>query len=82
MSPRELILFSRADCHLCDQAEALVTGCIVDTAYQLKKVDIVTDAALQQRYQNRIPVLLRCDNQQVLNWPFPQSRVRLLLDLD
>ena len=82
MSQAELLLFSRADCHLCDQAEALVNALLIDSPWQLKKVDIDNDPVLKQRYQTSIPVLLRCDNQQALNWPFPQSRVRSLLDLD
>ena len=82
MSQAELLLFSRADCHLCDQAEALVNALLIGSPWQLTKVDIDNDPALRQRYQTSIPVLLRCDNQQALNWPFPQSHVRSLLDLD
>ena len=82
MSQVELLLFSRADCHLCDQAEALVNSLLIGTPWHLKKVDINNDPVLKQRYETSIPVLLRCDNQQALNWPFPQSRVRWLLDLD
>lgn len=82
MSQAQLLLFSRADCHLCDQAEILINALLIGSSWQLTKVDIDNDPALRQRYQTSIPVLLRCDNQQALNWPFPQSRVRSLLDLD
>lgn len=82
MSHAQLLLFSRADCHLCDQAEILINALLIGSPWQLTKVDIDNDPALRQRYQTSIPVLLRCDNQQALNWPFPQSRVRSLLDLD
>ena len=82
MNQAELLLFSRADCHLCDQAESLVNALLIGSPWQLTKVDIDNDPELKQRYQTSIPVLLRCDNQQALNWPFPQSRVRSLLDLD
>lgn len=82
MSQSQLLLFSRADCHLCDQAEILINALLIGSPWQLTKVDIDNDPALRQRYQTSIPVLLRCDNQQALNWPFPQSRVRSLLDLD
>ena len=67
MSQAELLLFSRADCHLCDQAEALVNALLIDSPWQLKKVDIDNDPVLKQRYQTSIPVLLRCDIQQALN---------------
>ena len=82
MSQAQLLLFSRADCHLCDQAEILINALLIGRPWQLTKVDIDNDPVLRQRYQTSIPVLLRCDNQQELNWPFPQSRVRSLLDLD
>jgi hypothetical protein len=82
MSQAQLLLFSRADCHLCDQAEILINALLIGSPWQLTKVDIDNDPALRQRYQTSIPVLLRCDNQQALSWPFPQSRVRSLLDLD
>ena len=82
MSQAQLLLFSRADCHLCDQAEILINALLIGRPWQLTKVDIDNDPVLRQRYQTSIPVLLRCDNQQALNWPFPQSRVRSLLDLD
>ena len=82
MSHAQLLLFSRADCHLCDQAEILINALLIGSPWQVTKVDIDNDPALRQRYQTSIPVLLRCDNQQALNWPFPQSRVRSLLDLD
>ena len=82
MSQAQLLLFSRADCHLCDQAEILINALLIGSPWQLTKVDIDNDPALRQRYQTSIPVLLRCDNQQALNWPFPQSRVHSLLDLD
>ena len=82
MSQAQLLLFSRADCHLCDQAEILINALLIGSPWQLTKVDIDNDPVLRQRYQTSIPVLLRCDNQQALNWPFPQSRVRSLLDLD
>lgn len=81
MSQAELQFFSRADCHLCDQAEDLVKEVLLGTSWLLTKVDIDSDPVLKQRYQYSIPVLLRSDNQQALNWPFPQSRVRSLLDL-
>ena len=43
MSQAELLLFSRADCHLCDQAEVLVNALLIGSPWQLTKVDIDND---------------------------------------
>lgn len=75
-----LTLYSRAECHLCDQAEALVLPIIQHGQWQLVKVDIDSDPGLVEKYGFSIPVLLRNDTGQSLNWPFPPSRVRTLLD--
>jgi thioredoxin-like negative regulator of GroEL len=77
---KQLTLYSRAECHLCDQAEALVTPIIQHGQWQLVKVDIDSDPDLLEKYGFSIPVLLRNDNGQSLNWPFPPSRVKTLLD--
>jgi len=74
-----LTLYSRADCALCDTAEQLVAEVIEGGRWQLKKVDIDSDVALRERYAWHIPVLLRDDNNELLYWPFPPSRVRALL---
>lgn len=90
---RKLLLYSRSDCCLCDQAEALVMQVIAGTEWQLEKVDIDSDPALSEKYAWVIPVLARADKglddtldscdesgvERELNWPFPLSRVRELV---
>lgn len=74
-----LLLYSRQDCHLCDQAEELVRSVIQGSTWLLQKVDIDTDDALVEKYGWEIPVLARAENGEELKWPFPPSRVRALL---
>lgn len=74
-----LILYSRDDCHLCDVAESLVLEVIHDTAWQLQKQNIDLDETLRERYGWSIPVLSRADTGEEINWPFPPSRVRHLI---
>ena len=74
-----LTLYSRDDCHLCDQAEAVVAQVIAGSKWQLQKINIDTDSQLQDKYGWLIPVLARPDTGTELNWPFPPSRIKALL---
>ncbi|MFB1002099.1 MAG: glutaredoxin family protein [Pseudomonadales bacterium] len=81
---RHLILYSRQDCHLCDQAQALIEQVIAGSDWQLEKVDIDSDPQLTELYRFTIPVLARVNADAgfptaSLNWPFPPSRIKDLL---
>lgn len=51
-----LIVYSRADCHLCDDAKAILAE-YLDYLPELKAVDIDTDPGLQSRFGETIPVV-------------------------
>ncbi|MDB2410428.1 glutaredoxin family protein [Pseudomonadales bacterium] len=78
---RQIILYSRLDCHLCDQAQALIEQVISGSDWQLEKVDIDSDPKLTELYRYSIPVLARIEDTETtaLNWPFPPSRIKDLL---
>lgn len=65
---RKLIMFYQPECHLCDEAEALLQARGLDETYL--KVDISGDPELLMRYEIHVPVLLRADDQAELFWPF------------
>jgi hypothetical protein len=51
-------LYSRPDCHLCDEArEQLLTLRDGGLEFELEEVDIDRDEALLRRYLERIPVI-------------------------
>ena len=52
-----LTLYGRADCHLCEDMQALLEGLRDQWHFSIKFVDIDTDASLAARYGHRIPVL-------------------------
>ena len=68
-----LIIYSRADCHLCDVAEALLHSCGLADGY--RKVDIESDLNLLRRYGIRIPVLMNEASGAELFWPFDRDAV-------
>lgn len=68
---KQLILYFHPDCHLCEEAEALMHRCGMGDGYQ--EVNIETDPELQERYAVHVPVLMRKDDQQELFWPFDRA---------
>jgi len=74
----EITLYTRNECHLCDEAGALVERVAPEVA--LHKVDIESDLKLIRRYGVRVPVLFRSDNQAELDWPFNTAALQEFLD--
>ena len=73
------ILYTRPDCHLCDEALTLVKGVAAVGAVETR--DISGDLELISRYGYRIPVLVR-DSGAELGWPFSRSDVEALVSLE
>jgi hypothetical protein len=67
-----LVLFGTSGCHLCEQAEEIVHGCVAES---VDYVDIAEQEQWQERYAIRIPVLYDQASQQELGWPFDQAEV-------
>jgi hypothetical protein len=76
----ELTLYGKADCELCDQAEAMIRP-MTQSSWQLVKTDITSDVKLLEQYGWSIPVLQRADTGEELKWPFPPSRLREFLSI-
>lgn len=67
-----LILYSRADCHLCDQVVMMMDRLGV----RWRPVDIDSDPELARRYGVRIPVLQRPGSGRELDFPFSEEDLR------
>jgi len=72
-----LKFYTRAQCSLCDKAEALLAEGGFGKAYE--KVDIESDVELLERYGDKIPVLHNTSTGEKLAWPFTASQVRDLV---
>jgi glutaredoxin len=55
---RHITLYSKAGCHLCDEARVLLEDLAADHQVVLDEVDIRRDPALFERYRYRIPVIV------------------------
>jgi hypothetical protein len=59
----EVVLYTRAGCHLCEEARAIVQGLLADRAARALPIaaiverDIATNPDWERRYFDRIPVV-------------------------
>ncbi len=76
----EFLLYGTDGCHLCEQAEQLLS----EVGLNFAKLDIIDDEQAQQCYAVRIPVLRHRSGLE-LNWPFDSQQLRdfiVQLELD
>lgn len=71
-----IILYHHPECHLCDEAEALLHAAGLGQHY--KKVDIESDLELMKRYGIYVPVVARKSDGEELFWPFDQAQLMAL----
>jgi len=63
--PVEVKIYSRADCHLCEDAKATIERVAdeVDTPVTIEEIDVDTDETLRAEYGDRVPYVF------VDGWP-------------
>jgi len=57
VSPREITLYTREGCHLCEEAKAAIQLLVPEFGATLHEVDIDDDPVLHDRYTNDVPVV-------------------------
>ena len=55
--PRDVTLYSRPGCHLCEEAKAAIAPLLREFGAVLREVNIDEDAVLRERYGWDIPVI-------------------------
>jgi hypothetical protein len=70
-----VILYGKAECHLCEDAEAILARVTPDLGVGYRKVDIESSPELFERFRYRIPVI-EVPGGQTLDWPTTPGRVR------
>ena len=71
--PASVTLYGKADCHLCDEAEALLRPLSAQRRLAYRKVDIQSSPELFDRFRYRIPVI-ELDGGSTLDWPVTAAR--------
>jgi glutaredoxin len=53
----QLTLYSRRECCLCDEMKAVLREVGLTTMFDLEEIDIDSDAELQARFNDQVPLL-------------------------
>ncbi|HVE50353.1 MAG TPA: glutaredoxin family protein [Casimicrobiaceae bacterium] len=78
----QLMLLSRAHCHLCDEMEAQLRMMIGATPLTIIDVDAPEHAALEAAYGDAVPVLFANEclpQNELCRWRLDMARVRAVL---
>jgi glutaredoxin len=77
-STTRVTLYSKAGCHLCDEARVVVSRVCADLGVEWVEVDITADEELFRRWWEQIPVTL-VDGKQHDFWRVDEDRLRAAL---
>ncbi|OGO42357.1 MAG: hypothetical protein A2Z04_05215 [Chloroflexi bacterium RBG_16_57_9] len=73
-------LYSRPECHLCEDAKTILNRLQPEFGFSIEEIDISRDAALMDRYGEKIPVIVFENGREVVA-PVSEYRVRKVLEL-
>jgi glutaredoxin len=76
---RTLTVYSKPDCHLCEDAIAVLESLRTELDFELVELDITTDEALHRAYFERIPVL-ELDGEELCEYFVDEKLVRERLE--
>jgi glutaredoxin len=75
----EITVYSKPDCHLCEEAMAALRRLQGELGFTLRELDITADDALHRAYFERIPVVL-LDGEELCEFHVSEARVRERLE--
>jgi glutaredoxin len=58
VSQPTVTFYTKAGCHLCDEAREMLDEVATETTYNLTEIDIRSDTNLFEQYRYRIPVII------------------------
>lgn len=76
---RELTLYGRPGCHLCDFVYDELQPLCAAAGVELRQVDVDSDERWRERFGVRIPVVC-AGNEELSGWPFDRQRVLVWLE--
>jgi glutaredoxin len=54
----KVVFYTKAGCHLCEEARDMLDDIAAQAAYELTEIDIRSDPEIFERYRYRIPVII------------------------
>ena len=76
---KKITLISGPNCHLCDQAKAMLYPLLEVKNIQLNELNVRDDIALFEQYGMRIPVVVFADGREK-GWPFTTAQIARMID--
>ena len=76
---KELVLYSKPGCHLCDEMKRVVERVRQQTAFALREIDVSVDPELMERYGEEIPVLF-VDDRKAFKYRVTERELRRRLE--
>ena len=77
-----LILYSTSHCHLCELAGSILKDISVLNDIVWTTLEISEDSTLLLRYEIKIPVIKRVDNEIEIAWPFTAQDIQSLVEMN
>ena len=77
--PHSVTVVTRAGCHLCEDAEAVVERMAGELGFAWDRVDVDASAELRNEYGDRVPVIL-LDGREHGYWRVEEDRLRAALN--
>ena len=77
--PRDVTLYTRPGCHLCEEAKAQLAPLLREFGAALREINIDTDPVLRARYTNDVPVIF-LGSRKVAKHRIDLQQFRLLLE--
>jgi len=74
-----IMLYTGPDCHLCDQAKALIKPLVFTYRIELIVRNVRENHEWYHLYGARIPVLTTSDGSRLLAWPFTSDDIEQFL---
>jgi len=80
VSPHDHVvtLITRANCHLCEEAEAVLERLSGELGFGFQRLDVDADPARRDEYSDRVPVIL-IDGREHGYWRVEEARFRRAL---
>jgi hypothetical protein len=72
-------IYSRSGCHLCDVMKDVVKRVASNVPFDLREIDISSDATLEERYGTEIPVLM-IDGRIAAKYRITEDELRRVLE--
>jgi len=76
-----LRVYGRQYCHLCDEMIVALRALQTELQFQFEVVDVDSDAALEERYGEHVPVLIDAHDQEICHYRLDENALRKRLAL-